>query len=352
MKTRKLWLSLLTALVFATFLSGSVARASGTWSSTSSMSTDRVDHTATLLADGRVLVAGGYADGYQALFSAQVYDPVTGNWDDTGNMSTGRYRHTATPLMNGKVLVAGGYVDGNNLSSAELYDPEAGIWISTSGMSKRRYGHTATLLVDGRVLVAGAIIGEGWNQDPSCEIYDPSSGIWNATGSMNIGRFFQTATLLSDGRMLAVGGVTYIDFWDNDYHPTSSVEVYTPTEQYTLTASPSLVVEEETITVNWSAPFGHSATDWIGMYYVGAPGTSLISWQYTGSGASGSMAFTAPYVEPYADYGHIEFRYFTNDTYNRVATSNTVDVFCHLFCYPDSPLVEGRDSRRSSDPPE
>src|SRR5439155_11997034 len=94
-----------------------------TWSATGSLVTQRYFHTAALLPNGGVLVAGGDGNGY--LTSAELYDPVAGTWSATGSMATARYAHTATRLPSGKVLVAGGY-DGSVLVSAELYDSPAG----------------------------------------------------------------------------------------------------------------------------------------------------------------------------------------------------------------------------------
>jgi len=180
------------------------------WTATGNMTTSGSDLLATLLRDGKVLVAGGGATGTDA----QRYDPASGTWTRTGSMvSNGS---TATLLPNGKVLVAGGEEDLSNgnaveLASAELYDPDTGTWTRTGSMAATRFGHTATLLANGKVLVAG---GAGMAPgaticcDPlaSAELYDPASGIWTATGTMTIPRVDQTAVLLPDGRALVLGG--------------------------------------------------------------------------------------------------------------------------------------------------
>ena len=107
--------------------------------------TARSSHTATLLPNGKVLIAGGFgSSGY--LSSAELYDPASGMWSSTGGLSTARYEHTATLLPNGKVLVAGGENGSGSLSSAELYDPASGMWSSTGSLSSARRDHTATLL--------------------------------------------------------------------------------------------------------------------------------------------------------------------------------------------------------------
>ena len=135
------------------------------WTATGRMGTARDQHTATLLPNGKVLVAGGKSNSSRSsdhgfLSSAEVYDPATGSWSSTGNLVTPRALHTATLLPNGKVLVAGGRSStaSNNvtvLRSAEVYDPAAGTWSVTGMLHDPRTHHTATLLLSGQVLVAG-----------------------------------------------------------------------------------------------------------------------------------------------------------------------------------------------------
>ena len=110
--------------------------------------------TATLLSDGRVLVAG--QNGSLSVSNAELRDLIAGTWSATGPMSITRRWHTTTLLPNGKVLVAGGFTSANAmLSSAEMFDPAAGVWTNTSSMSTNCYFHTATLLLNGKVLVTG-----------------------------------------------------------------------------------------------------------------------------------------------------------------------------------------------------
>ena len=103
----------------------------------------------------RVLVTGGYNGSYIA--SAEIYDPATGAWTATGSMATPRGGHSATRLADGRVLVAGGSNGSAFVASAEIYDPATGTWTATGSMATPRYGHTATRLADGRVLVAGGV---------------------------------------------------------------------------------------------------------------------------------------------------------------------------------------------------
>jgi N-acetylneuraminic acid mutarotase len=172
------------------------------------MVTSRSQPTATLLLDGKVLVAGGAGFSGGSLATAELYDSGTRTWTATGSMTTPRAGHTATLLPDGKVLVAGGYDANDSFASAELYDPRSGTWTATGSMTTGRRYHTATLLPDGMVLVAGGM-GAGANLDTlaSAELYDPGTGTWTATGRMITPRVYQKATLLPDGAVLVTGGL-------------------------------------------------------------------------------------------------------------------------------------------------
>jgi hypothetical protein len=171
---------------------------------TGSMNQIRFQHSATHLNSGKVLVAGGFADtasGSNPLISAELYDPSTGMWTPAGNLNVGRATHTATLLPNGKVLVAGGRTPSfDYLNQAELFDPATGIWTPVLPMNAGRGFHTATLLPNGQVLVVGGAFSS------TAELYNPDSGSWTYVGSMSIGRSSHTATLLPNGSVLVVGG--------------------------------------------------------------------------------------------------------------------------------------------------
>jgi len=114
----------------------------------------REHHTATVLSDGRVLIAGGSGDA-----SADLYDPKTGTFSPTGSMSTGRDDYSAVRLSDGRVLVAGGGNGTEPVASADLYDPKTGTFSPTGSMTSARANYTATLLLDGRVLISGGFPG-------------------------------------------------------------------------------------------------------------------------------------------------------------------------------------------------
>jgi len=189
----------------------------GTWRATGRLHTARAHGTATLLPDGRVLVAGGSAGSRNqlgaAFASAEVYDPRAGRWSVTGAMTVARQDHTATLLPDGRVLVAGGVgKNGHALASAEVYDPRSGRWTTTGVQRAARALHTATLLPGGRVLVAGgtgATTATAFSTTAlsSAEFYDPRTGVWTPAGRLDIGRYGHTATRLPTGAILIVGGV-------------------------------------------------------------------------------------------------------------------------------------------------
>ncbi len=181
----------------------------GTWAFTGKMADGRQSFTATLLRTGKVLVTGGFNncddDFCTDNKTAELYNPATGTWARTGSMHVAREQQTATLLANGEVLVAGGLNEGGSCcgesrySSAELYNPATGTWSTTASMTKAHADGTATLLRNGWVLVAG-----GGNS--VAEIYEPQRAIWVTPGAMSTVRTGQTATLLRSGHVLVTGG--------------------------------------------------------------------------------------------------------------------------------------------------
>lgn len=191
----------------------------GTFTLANSMHEKRAFHTATLLADGRVLIAGGvYLDTPATVPStAEIFDPATGQFSTDISMTTTRTGHAAVLLSNGQVLLTGGY--GPDFSSAEIYDPTSNSFRAVGGMTTERSSHTATVLRDGKVLITGGYI----NGEPllTSEIYDPATETFSATGSMRFARFDHRATLLADGRVLITGGA-------GNSGPLDTAEVFDP----------------------------------------------------------------------------------------------------------------------------
>ncbi|MFE5806234.1 Kelch repeat-containing protein [Streptomyces sp. NPDC056491] len=209
----------------------------GTWLRTGPLWTGRRLHTATRLADGRVLVTGGLGQGPAAtaagLVSCEVYDPASGLWSPTGELREARFSHSATLLPDGRVLIAGGAgvrspQSHRTLRSAELYDPATRQWTAARPMTDARFGHPAVRLDDGRVLVAGGVLTVGRGSYTAlgyCEVYDPATGTWTPTGSLATVRKSHQATLLSDGAVLVTGGDMQ-GFKDEDW-------TYDPYSQWT-----------------------------------------------------------------------------------------------------------------------
>src|SRR5262249_9020958 len=161
-------------------------------------------HSATLLSNGTVLVAGGN-NANSALATAEIYSPGTNVWFTAGPMNVARYFHTTNLLADGRVLVSAGYGGGGDLSSAEIYDPATNSWSSAGVMSAARDSHTAIRLTDGRVFVAGGFGGSG--DLTSAEIYTPEMNAWSLAASLSSGRIQHAAALLADGKVLVSGGI-------------------------------------------------------------------------------------------------------------------------------------------------
>ena len=174
---------LTTVALGALALSPASARSatSGSFTLVEPMKQYRRQQTATLLLDGRVLVAGG-APFVQAATS-ELYNPVTASWSNSGALAIGREFHTATLLQDGRVVVTGGQTVSQLLRGTEIYDPRSGQWTAAGNLNQGRELHTATLLPSGLVLVAG-----GFENISSAEEFDPTTGQWNRTGSMNAPR--------------------------------------------------------------------------------------------------------------------------------------------------------------------
>lgn len=196
---------------------------------TAPMSAPRAAHTSTTLADGRVLVAGGFGADERAVAGAEFFDPRTDRFAAAPAMIVRRQSHTATLLRNNRVLITGGYDrSGAVTASAEVFDGRR--FVAAGEMTRPRAGHVATLLADGRVLITGGAAADGSFLD-SAEIYDPSTGRFAITGRMTTPRESHTATLLRDGRVLIAGG--------HQPRPVASTELFDPARG-TFTRGPAM----------------------------------------------------------------------------------------------------------------
>ena len=224
----------------------------GTFSLTDGLREDRSGHTATLLSNGEVLVAGGTQTtipGFGiALSATELYDPVTETFRSSRNMSRQRSTHTATLLQNGLVLMAGGSSD----NSVELYDPQSGAFLHTGSMTiPLRGSHTATLLTSGQVLIAGGY-GANFTVTGSAEFYKPETGTFAAIESMMAPRQQHTATLLLDGSVLVAGG-------SDGSRATNTAELFIPESITRVEESYARdVLKDIIMSQNYPNPFNRS----------------------------------------------------------------------------------------------
>lgn len=190
---------------------------------------------ATLLPDGRVLIAGGYNTILGTLKSAELYDPKTRTFTRLpSRMTAPREMYTATTLTDGRVLLVAGFDThrGRTLPTAEVYDPHTQAFTPTGSLATDRFGQDAVRLPDGRVLVAGGqhwFVGKPGVPLASAEIYDPATGRWHETRSpLHFARDRPTLSLLPGGKVLVAGG-------QNGTTEPGAAEVFDPaTETFTV----------------------------------------------------------------------------------------------------------------------
>jgi MYXO-CTERM domain-containing protein len=230
--------------------------ATGLWTSAAAMAQAREQQAAVVLADGKVLVTGGLGAG-GALAGVEIYDPQTTLWTPGAPMAQARARHTITRLSSGKVLVLGGTDGAGALTSGELYEPAADAWTAIAPLHQARARHTTALLPDGRVLVVGGLDDLG-GPLASIEILSAAKGTWSFGAPMATARQRHTATLLSSGDLLVAGGVGASGL-------LASVELYSPsTNLWTTTASMLQSRADHTALIT---PLGH-------LVVAGGQGTS------------------------------------------------------------------------------
>ncbi len=182
----------------------------------SSLKATRSVHTATLLNDGTVLVAGGMDNGQSPLKSAEIFNPETNSFQTIPDMKTPRVGHIAVLLKTGNVLIAGGFDSRKPTASAEIFDAKTKTFKAVENMKIARGGHVGTLLPDGKVLISGSETGE-----KEIEIFDEKTGSFSIAGKMSVSRLAHTATLLENGKVLIAGG-------SYDHRLTKNAEIYDP----------------------------------------------------------------------------------------------------------------------------
>jgi hypothetical protein len=304
---------------------------SGAWTITGVMTSTRKYHTATLLTNGMVLVAGGEDRSGTILSSAELYNPALGTWTATGTMTKSREYHTATLLTNGQVLVVGGFPATSN---SELFNPATGKWTATAALNFYHYHHTATLLTNGQVLIVGGNLANG-----TAELYNPvNNGTWLVSGSLNTLRCFHTATLLSNGQALITGGAstTFAPSYNSGWPGYSSTEIY----DVSLKALATVTITNLIQTFDGSAKCVSAATTptnlTVSVIYNGSPDAPTNVGNYTvigtindpnyQGGATNTLAIILPAINTQLSVGNGVFNlFFTNASgvsFNVLETTN------------------------------
>lgn len=239
---------------------------SGSWSRSDLLEAARSDPAVAVLANGRVLVAGGFfvdipADPqHRMLDTSEVFDPSTGSWSRTGPLAVARYGASAVTLADGRVLILGGWPDVENgpapryephappLASAEIYDPATGRWSQAGELDLARTDFVLVALADGGALLAG---GDLWmGSEPSlqartptskAERFDPGSGAWSETGDMASAAAGRTGIWLPGGQVLVAGGDATVHEPDVDFPESrliADAELYDPETGTWATTTP------------------------------------------------------------------------------------------------------------------
>jgi len=215
----------------------------GTWADAMPLVAHRYSHTITLLQNGNVLVTGGkyrYNNGETTVYqsSCEVFNHITGKWALVSSMTTPRSNHTATLLEDGRVLVAGGLTtSGVATNSCEIYDPNLDTWVTTTSLNTARYDHKDILFTAGlnsnKVLIVSGKTSSVTCTN-TCELYDSKAKTWSYTGSLVTGRTDFICEKLENGLVFVATGFDLSN-------PLSSVEVYGRENSSTWTTFASIL---------------------------------------------------------------------------------------------------------------
>jgi N-acetylneuraminic acid mutarotase/preprotein translocase subunit SecG len=242
------------------------------WAQLPPMPAPQYDATGALLADGSVLIAGGEATlsafaGAPPVTNAVLFDPAKNTWTKLPPLPYAESGATATLLDDGRILLAGGADANSVLREAAIFDPASRRWGLTSPMRMARIGAAAVLLKSGQVLVAGGFAGPG-QPLRDAELFDPKKGTWRNTGSMTSLRRSPGALALPDGRVLVIGGlgVASAEFYDpssGSWHETTSMPISGQGQAFVLASGDVLaaLINGSDRTIH-SAVFKVQTADW------------------------------------------------------------------------------------------
>jgi hypothetical protein len=186
------------------------------------MNYPRMDHTCNAFGS-KILIAGGYDGSSTNYSSTEIFDTQSLEILDGPEMDFGRSYHRSVNLADGRILITGGFDGSNYLSSCEIFDPQTEEFTNTGSMNYARSSHTINLMDDGRVVVTGGFNPAYNFQMVECEIFDPTTGVWTALPSMNYSRDNHGATVY--GNYVFVAGGREYNANDNLFQGRQEIEM-------------------------------------------------------------------------------------------------------------------------------
>lgn len=266
--------------------------ATGRHAATAPMREARASHAAAALADGRVLVAGGWT-GSGVSAAVEVFDPGSRRFHAAAPMAVPRMDGTATPLADGRVLIAGGAMRTNQPTAAvEVFDPASNRMLTIASLATARAHHGAARLPDGRVLIVGGLTARR-TATATAEVYDPTTRRFTPTGSLSQPRCKLAALALRDGRVMVLAGSSDCE----DRQRLASTEIYDPATGRFEPGPPLLnarykIASAATVLANGDVLIAGNADD----VETWTPGTAAFARLSTGVG--GEMSFSTATTLP------------------------------------------------------